>query len=88
MGEKVTYYAIIDDEATLENPAGLLRRRSFDDEAAGFRDEGLEKDMKWHHTPIIIEWEYSNYSSELEEVSEEAAQRIIENLRVRWSALS
>lgn len=88
MTEKVTYYAIVVDEYTADRPAGLVRRRSFDDGKGGFIDEALRKDMGWHHTPVIVEWKYGNYSNELEEVSEEDARRIIEDLRVRWSALS
>ncbi|MEU6998288.1 hypothetical protein [Nonomuraea sp. NPDC046570] len=86
MAEKITYYAILVDEYTIDRPAGLLRRREAEDGA--FVDEGLQKDMAWHRTGSVVEWEFGNYSNELEEVSEEDARRIIEDLRVRWSALS
>ncbi|MGW5686919.1 hypothetical protein [Nonomuraea sp. NPDC003754] len=86
---KITYYAVIDDTISSERPVGLVRRRAIDDtDGGGFRDEGLHKDMEWHHTPVIVEWEHANFADELEEVSEEAAQQIIEDLRERWSALS
>lgn len=86
MADKITYFAIVDDQATSERPAGLLRRIEL--ENGGIRDEGLRKDMTWHRTGSIVEWKHGNYMAELEEVSEEAAQRIIEDLRERWSALS
>jgi hypothetical protein len=82
MPDKITYYAIVDDDTTAERPAGLLRRLEFD--GGGFTDEGLRQDFSWDFTPLIVEWERSNFGYELVEVSHEQATKIIEHLRGKW----
>ena len=78
------YFAILDNEATLADPAGLVRRQQYPD--GGFIDEGLHRDMTWKRTPLIVEWERAEATDDLVEVSEAEAERIIERLRERWSA--
>jgi hypothetical protein len=82
MPDKITFYAIVDDEATAERPLGLLRRLEFD--SGGFTDEGLRRDFSWSFTPIIIEWERSDFDDELVEVSHAQASKIIEYFREKW----
>lgn len=77
--EKVTYYAIVGRGRTTDDPHGIVRRRESPD--IGILDEALHRDLEWHRTGIIIEWEYSNFADELEEVSEEKAAQIIEAIR-------
>ena len=84
MAEQLTYYAIIDHRATREDPAGVARRRRV--EPAGFRDEALGRDLNWHFTPLIVEWERAESTPDLEQISEEEAERIIERFRERWGA--
>ena len=85
MPDTFTYYAIMDDEATPEHPAGLVRRHEFAD--GGFEDEGLRRDLSWHRTPAIVEWERGNFADELQEISEDEAKRLIERFRQRWQAV-
>jgi hypothetical protein len=82
MPDKITFYAIVDEETTAERPYGLLRRLEFDSD--GFTDEGLRRDFSWSFTPIIVEWERSDFDDELVEVSHEQASRIIEYFREKW----
>ena len=82
MPDKITYYAIVDDETTPERPLGLLRRLEFD--SGGFTDEGLRRDFSWSFTPIIIEWERSDFDDELVGVSHAQASKIIEYFREKW----
>ncbi|HEV2451257.1 MAG TPA: hypothetical protein VGS62_04965 [Streptosporangiaceae bacterium] len=82
MPDTFTYYAILDDQTTPAQPIGLVRRREFAD--GGFADEGLHRDLNWHRTPAIVEWEHGNFPDELMMVSEEEAERIIERFRERW----
>jgi hypothetical protein len=82
MPDKITYYAIVDDQANAERPIGLLRRLEFDGD--GFTDEGLRQDFSWDFTPLIVEWERSNLAYELVEVSHEQASKIIEYFREKW----
>jgi hypothetical protein len=78
---KITYYAIIGGDRTIDNPYGLLRRLEHDD---GPSDEGLRKDFSWYFTPLIAEWEHGSFEDELVEVSHEQASKIIEYFRSRW----
>jgi hypothetical protein len=82
MSDKITFYAIVDEETTVERPYGLLRRLEFD--GNGFTDEGLRRDFSWSFTPIIVEWERSDFDDELVEVSHEQASKIIEYFREKW----
>jgi hypothetical protein len=83
MAENLTYYAIIDDRATRDDPAGIARRREV--ESGGFRDEALGRDLNWHFTPLIVEWKRAESTDDLEEISQEEAERVIERFRERWS---
>jgi hypothetical protein len=81
MPHKITYYAIVSGDRTINNPYGLLRRLEHDD---GPSDEGLRKDFSWDFTPLIVEWERGDFGQELIEVSHEQASKIIEYFRSRW----
>ena len=83
MAEQLTYYAIIDHRATREDPAGIARRHRS--EPGGFRDEALGRDLNWHFTPLIVEWERAESTPDLEEISPEEAERVIGRFRERWS---
>jgi hypothetical protein len=82
MPDKITFYAIVDGNTTTERPYGLLRRLEFD--GNGFTDEGLRRDFSWSFTPIIVEWQRSDFDDELIEVSHEQASKIIEYFREQW----
>jgi hypothetical protein len=82
MPDKITFYAIVDGNTTAERPLGLLRRLEYDE--GGFTDEGLRRDFSWDFTPLIVEWERSNFGDELVEVSHALASKIIEYFREKW----
>jgi hypothetical protein len=79
--DKITYYAIIGEDRTINNPYGLARRLQHDD---GPSDEALRKDFSWKFTPVIVEWERGDFADELVEVGHEQASKIIEYFRERW----
>jgi hypothetical protein len=81
MAHRITYYAIISGDRTVDNPYGLVRRLEHDN---GPADEGLTHDFSWDFTPLIVEWESGNFEDELVEVSHEQASKIIEYFRERW----
>jgi len=78
---KITYYAIVGGNNTIDNPRGLVRRLEHDD---GPSDEGLSDDFSWSCTPVIAEWEHGDFANELVEVSHDQAERIIRYFRERW----
>ena len=65
-------------------PPGSLAVGSFED--GGFHDEALARDLSWQFTPLIVEWERAESTDDLVEVTEDEANRIIEQFRARWSA--
>jgi hypothetical protein len=82
MPDKITFYAIVDEKTSVDRPYGLLRRLEFD--GNGFTDEGLRRDFSWSFTPIIVEWQRSDFEDELIKVSHEQASKIIEYFREKW----
>jgi hypothetical protein len=82
MPDKITYYAIVSDDTTVEQPYGLVRRLEFD--GNGFTDETLRRDFSWSFTPIIIEWKHGDFAYELVEISHAQASEIIEYFRGKW----
>ena len=83
MSSPITYFAIVGNGTTIEQPLGLVRRLAHD---KGWADEALHKDMGWHWTPVIVEWEHDSYGNELVEVSHEQADEIIQYFRKKYSA--
>ena len=79
--ERVEHYAIIGAGRTRANPSGLARRR-FTPE--GRVDESLQRDLSWHPTSSITQWEYGNLSGELAAISAAEADDLIERFRVKW----
>jgi hypothetical protein len=82
MSQKITYYAIVGGDRTVDNPSGLVRRLQHDD---GADDEALRKDFSWKFTPLIVEWERGDLGEELIEVSHHKAEEIIQYFRGRWA---
>lgn len=85
MHDKITFYAIVDDATTADEPLGLVRRLEFGN--TGISDEGLRRDFSWGFTAIIVEWERGDFSYELVEVSHTQADKIIDYLRKDWAGL-
>lgn len=77
--EEITYYAIVGRGRTVDDPHGVVRRRK--PAGGGVADEALHRDLEWHRTGIIVEWEHSSFADELEEVSEERAMQLVEAFR-------
>ena len=83
MAQRITYYAVIGGNRTIDNPSGLVRRLQHDD---GPADESLRRDFSWKFTPVIVEWERGDFGEELVEVSHQQAEKIIEYFRGRWGS--
>jgi hypothetical protein len=79
MPDKITYYAVVSDDTSIEQPFGLVRRLEFDGD--GFTDETLQRDFSWGFTPIIAEWKHGDFAYELVEISHAQATQVIDNLR-------
>jgi len=78
MTTKITYYAIVDDLSSREEPVGVLRRIEHDD---GERDEQFGNDLQWTRSPLLYSYERGDGDNELHEISEDEANRIVERIR-------
>ena len=78
MPTKVTYFAIVDDFSSREQPAGVLRR-TIDDE--GRDDEAFTTNLKWEHSASLYSYERGNADAEFYEISEDEANKIVARIR-------
>jgi hypothetical protein len=78
MGEVVTYYAIVNEFSSREQPFGIVRRVKHE---GGQRDEVFSRDLKWEHTALLYSAERGDLTNDLVPISEEEAGRIVERIR-------
>ena len=84
MAEQITYYAIVDDFSSRDEPAGVIRRIKYDQ---GQRDEAFGRDLQWGHTSMLYSFERGNRDNQLYPITEDEAMRIVDRIR-RQSAAS
>lgn len=78
MSEKITYYAIVDEFSSFEQPAGVLRRVKNDE---GTTDEVFSGELKWTFSPLMYEAEHGDLENEFIPISEVEARRIVDRIR-------
>jgi hypothetical protein len=78
-GDRVTYYAIVDQCSSEDSPAGVLRRVEKGDD--GQRDEAFGRDLRWRHTFLLYSWERGNLDNSLHEISPDRAARLTDRIR-------
>jgi hypothetical protein len=77
MAEKVTYYAIVGDYTSKDEPAGVLRR--FDE--GDRRDESFGRDLRWQFSSLLHSAERGDTQYELIPISEGEADRIVARIQ-------
>ena len=83
MSEDATYYAVVSGSRTVQDPAGLARRRRLP--SGGFEDEALQRDLTWRQTSAIVEWKRDAMDFDLVEISQAEAAALTERFREKWS---
>jgi hypothetical protein len=78
MANTVTYYAIVDDFSSLEQPAGVLRRVK---DTEGTTDEVFSGDLTWTFSPLMYEADRGDLENDFIAISEAEAQRIVERIK-------
>lgn len=78
MPETITYYAIVDEFSSLEQPAGVLRRIKNDE---GTTDEAFSGDLQWTFSPLMYEAEHGDLENEFIPISEVEATRIVDRIK-------
>jgi hypothetical protein len=78
MSTKITYYAIVDDLSSRDEPAGVLRRTEHDN---GERDEAFTHNLVWKRSASLYSYEQGNADAEFYEISEDEANQIVARIR-------
>jgi hypothetical protein len=78
MAEAISYFAIVSDHTSREEPAGIVRRIRHE---GGQRDEAFGRDLEWGPTWLLYSAERGDTQNEFVPVSEEEAERIVARIR-------
>ncbi len=78
MANKVTYYAMVDDLSSRDEPAGVLRRIESDE---GQQDEAFTRNLEWEYSWSLYSYERGNRDAKFYEISADEANRIVERIR-------
>jgi hypothetical protein len=79
MPDRVTYYAVVDDLSSREQPAGVFRRIYTED--GGRLDEAFTRNLIWEFSPSLISAERGDLQNEFIEITEHEANQIVERIR-------
>lgn len=78
MADAITYYAIVNDFSTRDQPFGVIRRVKQD---GGQRDEIFSRDLTWKHTSLLYSAERGDLTNDMIPIAEEEADRIVARIR-------
>jgi hypothetical protein len=78
MATKITYYAIVDDHSSRDEPSGVLRRTKID---KGQNDEQFGYDLEWTYSPLLYSFERGSLDNKLYEIGADEAEVIVERIR-------
>ena len=79
MPDKVTYYAVVNDLSSREQPAGVFRRTYTED--GGRPDEAFTRNLVWECSASLVSAERGDLENEFIEISEAEANQIVERIR-------
>jgi hypothetical protein len=82
MTDKITYYAIIDEDTSREKPRTVLRRVET---AEGQTDELFSRDLTWERSPLLHAANRGDTMFDFIEITTEEADRIMDRIRTEAS---
>ena len=83
MTEKITYFAMIDEFTSRDNPRTVLRRLRNDE---GTVDEIFSRNLSWEFSPLMYSAERGDLANDFVPISEAEAERIVARIREAGSA--
>jgi hypothetical protein len=86
MPNKVTYYAIVNDLSTREQPTGVFRRTYTED--GGKLDEAFTRNLIWEFSPSMVSAERGDLQNEFIEITEGEANQIVDRIRATVTGTS
>ena len=78
MAEKITYYAIIDEFSSRDQPGGVLRRVKNDE---GQVDEAFSRNLRWEFSSLLYAAERGDTMFDFVPISEDEASRVVARIR-------
>ena len=81
MTEEISYYAIVNDFSSREEPGGVLRRVKHD---GGERDETFGSDLQWGRSALLYSYERGDLTNDMIPISEDEAERIVSRIRATF----
>jgi hypothetical protein len=76
--ENITYYAMIDEHTSRDNPRTVLRRIENDE---GTTDEMFSRDLNWEFSPLLYSAERGDTMLDFVAIGEDEAERIVARIR-------
>ena len=78
MNEKITYYAMIDEHTSRDQPRTAFRRI---ESTEGTTDEIFSRDLKWEFSPLLYSAERGDTMLDFVPIGEDEAERIVARIR-------
>jgi hypothetical protein len=86
MPDKVTYYAIVNDLSSRDQPTGVFRRTYTED--GGKLDEAFTRNLVWEFSPSMVSAERGDLLNEFIEITEGEANQIVDRIRAAVTGTS
>lgn len=78
MTDKITYYAMTDEDSSRVRPRTVLRRI---ESSQGQTDEIFSRDFEWESSPLLHSAEHGDITNEFTVISEAEAEQIVARIR-------
>jgi hypothetical protein len=86
MPDKVTYYAIINELSSREQPTGVFRRTYTED--GGKLDEAFTRNLSWEFSPSLVSAERGDVLNEFVEITQDEANQIVDRIQATVTGTS
>jgi hypothetical protein len=83
MTANTTYYAILDEDSSLDRPVGVFRRVRSE---KGQIDEVFSRNLTWEFSPLLYSAERGDTMYDFAEITEGEANEIVARIRAEASA--
>ncbi len=80
MQDEVTYYAVVNDLSSREQPSGVFRRTYTED---GRLDEAFTRSLIWERSWLLVSAERGDLVNEFIEITEDEANQIVQRIRAK-----
>jgi hypothetical protein len=85
MPDRVTYYAVVNDLSSRDQPAGVFRRTYT--EAGGRRDEAFTRNLVWERSASLLSAERGDLQNEFIQITENEAHQLVDRIRARVTGI-